>query len=151
MLHSGLRNSGQFFFHLTSRYFLLLVFIFCINMIAGFNASTVICHRFTPANDLKNYCRNADIVISATGKIYHILQRHFGNFTPIFNGWFKFLGVPSLIRGHMIKEGAIVIDVGISRIIDPVSSKTKLIGDVHFEGMSHPSILNFGFQHFLYS
>lgn len=34
----------------------------------------------------------------------------------------------------MVKEGAIIIDVGISRVIDPVSGKSKVIGDVNFEG-----------------
>lgn len=50
----------------------------------------------------------------------------------------------------MIKKGAIVIDVGITRTIDPVSSKTKLIGDVHFDGMSHSNFnLNFLFSKFM--
>jgi methylenetetrahydrofolate dehydrogenase(NAD+)/5,10-methenyltetrahydrofolate cyclohydrolase len=35
----------------------------------------------------------------------------------------------------MIKEGAAVIDVGINYIQDPVTRKTKLVGDVDFEGM----------------
>lgn len=34
----------------------------------------------------------------------------------------------------MIKEGAAVIDVGINRVQDPVTGKSKLVGDVDFEG-----------------
>lgn len=34
----------------------------------------------------------------------------------------------------MIKEGAAVIDVGINRVQDPVTAKSKLVGDVDFEG-----------------
>ncbi|XP_039606775.1 probable bifunctional methylenetetrahydrofolate dehydrogenase/cyclohydrolase 2 isoform X3 [Polypterus senegalus] len=42
-------------------------------------------------------------------------------------------GVPRLITGDMVKEGATVIDVGINRIEDPKTGKTKLVGDVDFE------------------
>lgn len=35
----------------------------------------------------------------------------------------------------MIKEGAAVIDVGITRVQDPVTAKSRLVGDVDFEGM----------------
>ncbi|KAG6925766.1 methylenetetrahydrofolate dehydrogenase (NADP+ dependent) 2-like [Chelydra serpentina] len=34
----------------------------------------------------------------------------------------------------MVKEGAAVIDVGINHIHDPLTGKTKLVGDVDFEG-----------------
>lgn len=34
----------------------------------------------------------------------------------------------------MIKEGAAVIDVGITRVQDPVTAKSRLVGDVDFEG-----------------
>lgn len=34
----------------------------------------------------------------------------------------------------MIKEGAAVIDVGITRVQDPVTAKPRLVGDVDFEG-----------------
>ncbi|XP_065218862.1 bifunctional methylenetetrahydrofolate dehydrogenase/cyclohydrolase, mitochondrial [Planococcus citri] len=74
----------------------------------GNGANVTICHTHTPKEQTVEFCRNADILISATG-------------------------VPSLIRGHMIKQGAFVIDVGISRITDPITSKTKLVGDVNFE------------------
>ncbi|XP_064507392.1 bifunctional methylenetetrahydrofolate dehydrogenase/cyclohydrolase 2, mitochondrial isoform X3 [Pseudopipra pipra] len=42
-------------------------------------------------------------------------------------------GVPKLITTDMVKEGAAVIDVGINHIHDPLTGKTKLVGDVDFE------------------
>lgn len=44
------------------------------------------------------------------------------------------LGIPNLITADMIKEGAAVIDVGINRVQDPVTGKSRLVGDVDFEG-----------------
>jgi len=44
-------------------------------------------------------------------------------------------GIPNLITADMIKEGAAVIDVGITRVQDPVTAKSRLVGDVDFEGM----------------
>lgn len=55
-------------------------------------------------NDLPSVCRSADILIAAVGK-------------------------PSMIRGEWIKPGAIVIDVGINRIVGD-DGKSKLCGDV---------------------
>lgn len=43
-------------------------------------------------------------------------------------------GIPKLITSDMVKEGAAVIDVGINYVHDPVTGKTKLVGDVDFEG-----------------
>lgn len=43
-------------------------------------------------------------------------------------------GIPNLITADMVKEGAAVIDVGINRVQDPVTGKSKLVGDVDFEG-----------------
>lgn len=59
------------------------------------------CHRFT--KDTEDHVRRADIVIVAVGK-------------------------PGIVKGEWIKEGAIVIDVGINR-----SDDGKLIGDVDFD------------------
>ncbi|XP_038615232.1 probable bifunctional methylenetetrahydrofolate dehydrogenase/cyclohydrolase 2 isoform X2 [Tachyglossus aculeatus] len=42
-------------------------------------------------------------------------------------------GVPKLITADMVKEGAAVIDVGINHIQDPLTGKTKLMGDVDFD------------------
>lgn len=43
-------------------------------------------------------------------------------------------GIPNLITADMIKEGAAVIDVGINRVQDAVTGKSRLVGDVDFEG-----------------
>ncbi len=64
------------------------------------DATISVCHIHT--RDISKYTRQADILISATG-------------------------VPHLIKAHMVKEGAVVVDVGISRIGD------KIVGDVDFE------------------
>jgi len=59
--------------------------------------------------NLSKHTRNAEILISAVGK-------------------------PHLITADMVKEGAVVIDVGVSRIEDPERpGKTKLVGDVDFD------------------
>ncbi|PYE35287.1 5,10-methylenetetrahydrofolate dehydrogenase (NADP+) [Idiomarina fontislapidosi] len=68
-------------------------------LLAG--ATTTVCHRFT--NDLEKHVRRADIVVVAVGK-------------------------PEFIPGDWIKEGAIVIDVGMNRLHDG-----RLTGDVEFE------------------
>lgn len=72
------------------------------------DATTTICHRYTPPEQLKQFARSADIIVTATG-------------------------VPKLITKDMVKPGACIIDVGITRISDPNSGKTKLVGDVDFE------------------
>jgi len=64
------------------------------------SATTTVCHIAT--RDLAAHTRRAEILIVAVGK-------------------------PGLIKGDMIKEGAIVIDVGINRV------EGKIIGDVVFE------------------
>jgi len=64
------------------------------------HATVTICHSRT--KDLAETCRRADILIAAVGS-------------------------PNLIKGDMIKKGAIVIDVGMNRL------KEKLCGDVEFE------------------
>jgi len=73
----------------------------------GANATVTICHRAT--HNLPHYTRQADILIAACGS-------------------------PELIRGEMLKEGVVVIDVGVNRVEDPRSPKGyRMVGDVHFE------------------
>jgi methylenetetrahydrofolate dehydrogenase (NADP+)/methenyltetrahydrofolate cyclohydrolase len=70
------------------------------------NATVTIAHSRT--RDLAAVVARADIVIAAVGR-------------------------PEMIRGDWIKPGAIVIDVGINRIVDPSApTKAKLVGDVAF-------------------
>lgn len=65
------------------------------------NGTVTICHSKT--KNLKEKTKQADILVAA-------------------------VGIPNFITGDMIKEGAVVIDVGINRMADK-----KLVGDVEFE------------------
>lgn len=75
------------------------------------DATTIICHRYTPAEELRRLAPLGDILIVATG-------------------------IPGLITADMVKEGACVIDIGINRVKDEKTGKFKLVGDVDFEGVS---------------
>ncbi len=66
------------------------------------NGTVTICHSKT--RDLAEVCRRADILVAATG-------------------------VPKLITADMVKDGAVIIDVGINR----VEGSKKITGDVDFE------------------
>ncbi len=70
-------------------------------------ATVTVCHIHT--KDLASHTRQADILIVATGK-------------------------PSLIKGDMVKEGAAVVDVGITRISTSKNARGYVLsGDVDFE------------------
>ena len=73
------------------------------------NATVTCCHVYT--KDLAEHTKNADVLVVAVGK-------------------------PSLITADMVKEDAVIVDVGINRVADD-ASKTgfKLIGDVDFDGV----------------
>ncbi|MUK47125.1 bifunctional methylenetetrahydrofolate dehydrogenase/methenyltetrahydrofolate cyclohydrolase FolD [Aliivibrio fischeri] len=68
-------------------------------LLAG--CTTTTCHRFT--KDLESHIRQADLVVVAVGK-------------------------PNFIPGEWIKEGAVIVDVGINRL-----DSGKLIGDVEYD------------------
>ncbi len=73
----------------------------------GANATVTICH--TGTEDLMQHTKNADILIVALGK-------------------------PHAINGRFLKQGAVVIDVGVNRIEDTSrKSGYRLVGDVEFE------------------
>ncbi|XP_019349085.1 bifunctional methylenetetrahydrofolate dehydrogenase/cyclohydrolase 2, mitochondrial isoform X2 [Alligator mississippiensis] len=74
----------------------------------GGDATVTITHRYTPKEQLKIHTQLADIIVVAAG-------------------------IPKLITADMVKEGATVIDVGINHIHDPLTGKTKLVGDVDFD------------------
>ncbi|CAG9839763.1 unnamed protein product [Diabrotica balteata] len=80
------------------------------NECPGHEATVTLCHRHTPPEELEFFVKRADIVISATG-------------------------VVNLIKPDMIKPGACIIDVGITRI-PTEDGKDKIVGDVDFEGCS---------------
>ncbi|MGB2826528.1 MAG: bifunctional 5,10-methylene-tetrahydrofolate dehydrogenase/5,10-methylene-tetrahydrofolate cyclohydrolase, partial [Thermoplasmata archaeon] len=46
------------------------------------------------------------------------------------------IGVPKFVKADMVKDGVVVIDVGVNRIDDPsTKSGTRLVGDVDFESV----------------
>ncbi|MDY0120652.1 MAG: bifunctional methylenetetrahydrofolate dehydrogenase/methenyltetrahydrofolate cyclohydrolase FolD [Sulfurimonas sp.] len=74
------------------------------SLLLNANATVEICHIFT--DDLKKHTQNADIILVGVGVI-------------------------NLIKEDMVKEGAIIIDIGINR-----ADNGKLVGDVDFENVS---------------
>lgn len=74
------------------------------------NCTVTICHSHTP--DLKEITLQADIIIAALGK-------------------------PEFVKTDMVKEGAVVIDVGITRVDDPTAARGyRIKGDVDFKEVS---------------
>jgi methylenetetrahydrofolate dehydrogenase (NADP+)/methenyltetrahydrofolate cyclohydrolase len=67
------------------------------------NATVTLCH--TGTHDVPAHLRRADVVVSAAG-------------------------VPGIVRADDVKPGAIVLDVGITRVIDESTGKARLVGDV---------------------
>lgn len=49
------------------------------------------------------------------------------------------LGVPNFVKADMIKEGAVIIDVGITRVSDNSAKGYKIVGDVDYENVSKKS------------
>ncbi|MFM7619081.1 MAG: bifunctional 5,10-methylenetetrahydrofolate dehydrogenase/5,10-methenyltetrahydrofolate cyclohydrolase [Bacteroidota bacterium] len=74
------------------------------------NCTVTLCHSKT--KNIEEICKSADIIIAA-------------------------VGIPEFLRGDMVKAGAVVVDVGITRV-DDASKKSgfRLLGDVHFEEVS---------------
>lgn len=76
----------------------------------GANATVTVCH--TGTKDLAATTRQADILVAAMGR-------------------------PKAITADMVREGAVVVDVGINRVADPTrKSGYRLVGDVDFEAVS---------------
>lgn len=74
------------------------------------NATVTICHSRT--KNLKEICRNADIIIAA-------------------------MGSPKFVTEDMVKDGAVIIDVGTTRVPSSLTkSGFKLTGDVDFENVA---------------
>lgn len=76
------------------------------------NSTVTLAHSRT--KNIEDLIKQADIVISA-------------------------LGVPNFIKDYMIKDGAIIIDVGITRVPDDSVKGYKIVGDVDFENVSKKS------------
>ncbi|NCW12174.1 MAG: bifunctional 5,10-methylenetetrahydrofolate dehydrogenase/5,10-methenyltetrahydrofolate cyclohydrolase [Chitinophagia bacterium] len=74
------------------------------------NCTVTLCHSHT--THLKSICAQADIIVAA-------------------------LGAPNFVTGDMVKPGAVIIDVGITRVEDPTSKKGfRIKGDVNYEEAS---------------
>jgi methylenetetrahydrofolate dehydrogenase (NADP+)/methenyltetrahydrofolate cyclohydrolase len=74
------------------------------------NCTVTVCHSKT--ENLSDFTQRADIIIAA-------------------------LGVPLFLKANMVKEGAVVIDVGITRVEDSSSKNGyKLLGDVDFNSVA---------------
>ncbi len=76
----------------------------------GGNATVTVCHSRT--KNLAAITKQADILVAA-------------------------IGIPEFVKSRMVKDGVIVIDVGINRIPDKTKkSGSRLVGDVDFKGVS---------------
>lgn len=76
----------------------------------GANSIVTVCH--SAAKDISFFTKQADILIAAIGKA-------------------------NMIKKDMVKDGVVIIDVGINRIDDSSTKKGyKIVGDVDFEGVS---------------
>jgi methylenetetrahydrofolate dehydrogenase (NADP+)/methenyltetrahydrofolate cyclohydrolase len=72
------------------------------------NCTVTSCHRYTPKEDLIDLCSKADILVVA-------------------------VGMPDFIDASMIKPGAVIIDVGITRVTDATAAKGfRIKGDVNY-------------------
>ncbi len=74
------------------------------------DATVTVCH--SRSENLTEICRRADILVAAIGRA-------------------------RFVTADMVKEGAVVVDVGINRIEDPTAKKgTRIVGDCDFEALS---------------
>jgi methylenetetrahydrofolate dehydrogenase (NADP+)/methenyltetrahydrofolate cyclohydrolase len=79
------------------------------------NATVTVCH--TRTKDLARYTRQADILVAAIGR-------------------------PRTITADMVKDGAVVIDVGVSRVEDATKKQGfRLVGDVDFDAVKEKASL----------
>jgi len=73
------------------------------------NATVTVCHSKT--ENIEEYIKSADILICAIGQ-------------------------PQFVKGNMVKEGAVIIDVGIHRLPADTDKGYRIVGDVDFEEVS---------------
>jgi methylenetetrahydrofolate dehydrogenase (NADP+)/methenyltetrahydrofolate cyclohydrolase len=74
---------------------------------------------------------------NATVTVCHSRTRNLGAITTQADILIAAIGVPQFVKARMVKEGAVVIDVGVNRVEDP-TTKTgyRLVGDVDFKSVS---------------
>ncbi len=71
------------------------------------NATVTVCHSRT--KNIAEHCRRADIIVAA-------------------------IGMPHFVKADMVKDGVVIMDVGVNRIPDAnTKSGTRLVGDVEFD------------------
>lgn len=76
----------------------------------GIDCTVTVCHSRTP--NMKELCQQADIIVAAIGK-------------------------PGFVTADMVKPGAVIIDVGTTRVTDPTAARGwRLKGDVDFENVA---------------
>jgi methylenetetrahydrofolate dehydrogenase (NADP+)/methenyltetrahydrofolate cyclohydrolase len=81
----------------------------------GYPGDSTVTLTHSRTKNLEEYTKNADIIITA-------------------------LGVPEFLKADMVKDGVVIIDVGITRVEDASNAKGYVIkGDVDFEGVSKKS------------
>jgi methylenetetrahydrofolate dehydrogenase (NADP+)/methenyltetrahydrofolate cyclohydrolase len=86
-----------------------MALLLCLKAEGG-NATVTICHSRTA--DIGAYSREADILIAAMGR-------------------------PNFVTADMVKNGAVVVDVGINRVPDASAKKGyRLVGDVDFDAVA---------------
>ncbi len=76
------------------------------------NATVTLCH--TGTTDLDSHTRHADVIVAAAG-------------------------VPGIIPAGMVKDGVVLIDVGVSRVTDPDTGKSKVVGDIAADALDKAS------------
>jgi len=79
------------------------------NLLLDAEATVTVTHIYTA--NLPDIARKADVIVAAAG-------------------------VPELVKGFWVKPGAVLIDVGITRIVGP-DGKEKLVGDIAFDEVGH--------------
>jgi methylenetetrahydrofolate dehydrogenase (NADP+) / methenyltetrahydrofolate cyclohydrolase len=81
----------------------------------GYPGDSTVTLTHSRTKNLEEYTKNADIIITA-------------------------LGVPEFLKADMVKDGVVIIDVGITRVEDASNAKGYVIkGDVDFDGVSKKS------------
>ncbi len=80
------------------------------NLLLDAECTVSVTHIYT--KNLPELARKADIIVAAAG-------------------------APELVKGEWVKPGAVIIDVGITRIMDEETGKERLVGDVAFDECQH--------------
>jgi methylenetetrahydrofolate dehydrogenase (NADP+) / methenyltetrahydrofolate cyclohydrolase len=84
------------------------------NLLLDAECTVTVTHIYTQG--LPEICRKADIIVAAAG-------------------------APRLVKGDWVKPGAVIIDVGITRVLDEATGKEQLLGDVDFDNCQHAAAI----------